>query len=72
MTLDELTPGESARITEVDVGDASVFRPMSMGFIDGSVVTCATRMFQTIEFNLYGTHVAISTQIARKFTCERL
>ena len=72
MTLDELKPGESARITGIDVEDGSTFKPITMGFAEGSTVSCVTKMFQTIEFSVYGTHIAISKQTAKKFICEKI
>ena len=69
MTLDELKPGESARITGMNVDDTTL-KPITMGIVEGSTISCMTKMYQTIEFNVYGTHIAISKHTAKKFDCE--
>ncbi|RPI76630.1 MAG: iron transporter [Planctomycetaceae bacterium] len=73
MTLDELRPGESARILDVLGDDAISTRLLEMGLIEGEVLEAlgAAPLGDPLEFLVRGYRLSLRISEARRVTVER-
>lgn len=72
MTLDQLEPGEKALIVGVETYDKSTFKAMTLGLVEGSIVGCKSKLYTSMEVDIYGTGFAISNQTAKRIIVEKL
>ena len=74
MTLQELRPGQSARIDHVDARQPGVLRLMVLGLIEGVEVQHASAAIggDPIELSVYGTSISVRKQQASCFRISPL
>ena len=74
MTLQELRPGQSARIEQVDARQPGVLRLMVLGLIEGVEVQHANAAIggDPIELSVYGTSISVRKQQAGCFRISPL
>lgn len=72
MRLNELKAGEKAMVTGVDTSEYSTLKLMTLGIVEGSIIKCVSKLYHSMEVDIYGTHFAISDHIAKRFICEKI
>lgn len=72
MTLDHLTPGQDARIAQVDASSAVMLRLMEMGLVPGASVRIEKRapFGGPLELRVGGYLLSIRRDEAKKLTVE--
>ena len=72
MRLNELQPGESAIITGVDNSTSPSLKLMTLGVVEGTLVTCASKLYTSMEIVIHGSRLAVSNGTASHFICKRV
>ena len=70
MRLDEANPGDVVIVKGVDTSEQSTLKLMTFGIVEGSMVRCISKLYTSMEIDLYGTRFAISNHTANAFICE--
>ena len=69
MTLADLTPGESARLDEIDTRDPGVIRLMILGMVEDITVRMENIAIggDPLEVGFFGSSVSLRKEQARRF-----
>ena len=69
MTLADLTPGESARLIEIDTRDPGVIRLMILGMVEDITVRMENIAIggDPLEVGFFGSSVSLRKEQARRF-----
>ncbi|MGD9020539.1 MAG: FeoA family protein [Lysobacterales bacterium] len=69
MTLADLTPGESARLIEIDTRDPGVIRLMILGMVEDVTVRMENVAIggDPLEVGFFGSSVSLRKEQARRF-----
>ena len=72
MRLNEASAGDVVTITGVDTSKMSTLKLMTFGIVEGSVIRCLSKLYTSMEVDIYGTRFAISNHVAGAFICEKM
>jgi Fe2+ transport system protein FeoA len=74
MTLADLTPGESARVEQIDTSDPGVIRLMILGMVEDITVRMENIAIggDPLEVGFFGSSVSLRKEQARHFKVKRI
>lgn len=66
MKLSEIKKNQKAEIKSI----TNYSKAQVLGLVEGTIVKCISRAFGTIELDIYGSRLAISSDVASTITAE--